>query len=98
MTYPVMSLGRLFSDGLRKRLLKSVWPSAGPNRCHGALSATYPPDLNPIKKLFSKLKTVLRKAAMRSAEELWTEIGDLLNSVTTSEGANYLASSGYVCT
>jgi len=53
----------------------------------------YSPDLNPIEKLFAKLKTLLRKAAKRSTEELWKEIGELLNTVTTSECANYFASS-----
>ena len=56
------------------------------------------PDLNPIEKLFAKLKTRLRKAAQPSTEELWKEIGELLNTVTTSECANYFASPGYVIT
>jgi transposase len=58
----------------------------------------YSPDLNPIEKLFSKLKTCLRQAARRSTEELWKQIGELLNTITASECANYLASSGYVST
>ena len=58
----------------------------------------YSPDLNPIEKLFSKLKTLLRKAALRASEELCQEIGALLNAITTRECANYFASSGYVST
>ena len=58
----------------------------------------YSPDLNPIEKLFSKLKTLLRKAARRATEELWTEIGIIINAITASECANYFASSGYVST
>ena len=58
----------------------------------------YSPDLNPIEKLFAKLKSLLRKAAKRSTEELWKEIGELLDTVTASECANYFASSGYVAT
>jgi transposase len=58
----------------------------------------YSPDLNPIEKLFSKLKTLLRKAARRSTEDLWKEIGALLDTVSASECANYFASSGYVST
>ena len=58
----------------------------------------YSPDLNPIEKLFSKLKTLLRKAALRATEELWMEIGVLINTITESECANYFASSGYVST
>ncbi len=34
----------------------------------------YLPDLNLIEKLFSKLKTLLRKAAKRSTEDLWQQI------------------------
>lgn len=58
----------------------------------------YSPDLNPIEKFFSKLKTLLRKAARRCTEDLWKEIGALLNTVSESECTNYFASSGYVST
>lgn len=58
----------------------------------------YSPDLNPIEKLFAKLKALLRKAAKRSVEALWKEIGELLNTLSSRECANYFASSGYVCT
>jgi len=58
----------------------------------------YSPDLNPIEKLFAKLKALLRKAAARSSEALWQEIGKLLDTLTSEECANYFASSGYVCT
>jgi transposase len=58
----------------------------------------YSPDLNPIEKLFAKLKALLRKAAKRSVEALWHEIGELLNTLSPTECANYFASSGYVCT
>src|SRR3981081_3892573 len=58
----------------------------------------YSPDLNPIEKLFAKLKALLRKAAKRSLEALWNEIGDLLNTISSTECANYFASSGYVST
>ncbi|MHB1701860.1 MAG: IS630 family transposase [Acidobacteriaceae bacterium] len=56
----------------------------------------YLPDLNPIEKLFSKLKALLRKAAKRSVEGLWTEIGALLNTIAPTECSNYFASSGDV--
>ena len=58
----------------------------------------YSPDLNPIEKLFSKLKALLRKAAKRSLDELWKEIGILLSALSSNECSNYFASSGYVCT
>jgi transposase len=56
----------------------------------------YSPDLNPIEKLFSKLKALLRKAAKRNVAALWTMIGTLLESLTPNECANYFASCQYV--
>ena len=38
----------------------------------------YSPDLNPIEQLFAKLKALLRKAAARTRDALWTTIGALL--------------------
>ena len=58
----------------------------------------YSPDFNPIEKFFSKLKALLRKAAKRSIDALWKEIGDLLNTVTPGECSNFFASCGYVNT
>jgi transposase len=58
----------------------------------------YSPDLNPIEKLFAKLKALLRKAAKRSVDALCNEIGELLNTLSSTECANYFASSGYVYT
>jgi transposase len=55
----------------------------------------YSPDLNPIEKFFSKLKSILRKAAARSLESLWTVIGSCLADFPAPECAAYLASAGY---
>jgi transposase len=55
----------------------------------------YSPDLNPIEQVFSKLKTLLRKADPRTIETTWREIGALLDNFTPHECANYLVNSGY---
>jgi transposase len=55
----------------------------------------YSPDLNPIEQVFSKLKTLLRKAQERSVEATWKRIGSLLDAFSPSECANYLRNSGY---
>ena len=55
----------------------------------------YSPDLNPIEQLFAKLKTLLRAAAERSVEALWSTIGRLLDRFSSHECANYLANGGY---
>jgi transposase len=56
----------------------------------------YSPDLNPIEKMFSKLKALLRKAAARTVDTLWNEIGRLLDAFTPRECRNYFESCGYV--
>jgi transposase len=56
------------------------------------------PDFNPIEKFLSKPKALLRKAAKRSIDALWKEIGELLNAATPGECSNFFASCGYVNT
>jgi len=55
----------------------------------------YSPDFNPIENAFSKLKALLRKAAARTVEELWTVIGQSLDAFTQAECVNYFAAAGY---
>ena len=55
----------------------------------------YSPDLNPIEQAFAKLKALLRKAAARTREALWTTIGRLLDTFTPAECRSYLVNSGY---
>jgi transposase len=55
----------------------------------------YSPDLNPVERFFAKLKALLRKAAARSREALWTTIGQLLDTLGPDECRNYLRSCGY---
>jgi transposase len=55
----------------------------------------YSPDLNPIEQVFAKLKALLRKAAGRTKEALWTTIGELLDSFPAEECQNYLSNCGY---
>jgi len=55
----------------------------------------YSPDLNPIEQVFSKLKSLLRKAGERSVEATWQRIGSLLDRFPPQECANYLRNAGY---
>lgn len=55
----------------------------------------YSPDLNPIEKLFAKLKHLLRKAARRTAEAVCDAIGQILDTVTSTECRNYFIKAGY---
>jgi len=55
----------------------------------------YSPDFNPIENAFAKLKALLRKAAKRTVEGLWSAIGELLPVFKPDECRNYFAAAGY---
>lgn len=55
----------------------------------------YSPDLNPIEMAFSKLKTLLRKAAERTVPALWDRIGLILDEFTAQDCAGYFRHAGY---
>ncbi len=55
----------------------------------------YSPDFNPIELAFSKLEALLRAKAIRSAEGLWTALGELCSSFSPAECANYFRHDGY---
>jgi transposase len=56
----------------------------------------YSPDLNPIEKLFSKIKTLLRGIGARTADALWKAVGEILGTISPDECENYFRSCGYV--
>ena len=55
----------------------------------------YSPDLNPIENAFAKLKALLRKAAARNIDQLWTAIADAIDTFRPIKCANYFAAAGY---
>ncbi len=55
----------------------------------------YSPNFNPIEKMFSKLKALLRKAAERTVDGLWKAIADCIPLVTQHACANYFEAAGY---
>lgn len=55
----------------------------------------YSPDLNPIEKMWSKVKNSLRTAAARTLPELQAAIGQALAKVTSTDAANWFGSCGY---
>lgn len=54
----------------------------------------YSPDYNPIEKAFAKLKTLLRKAAKRTVDMLWSTIGDSPNRFPSDECERYIPHAG----
>ena len=55
----------------------------------------YSPDLNPIEKMWSKVKTFLRAAKARTEEELYQAIGLALQTVTPQDAEGWFRSCGY---
>jgi transposase len=55
----------------------------------------YSPDFNPIENAFARLKALLRKAAERTIQGLWSAIGRIVDLFTPSECANYFSACGY---
>jgi transposase len=58
----------------------------------------YSPDFNPIENAFAKLKALLRKAAERTINALWSAIGQIIDLFTSDECANYFNAAGYNAT
>lgn len=55
----------------------------------------YSPDLNPIEKCWSKIKTYLRAAKARTREELEKALREALLSVTAEDARGWFKSCGY---
>lgn len=55
----------------------------------------YSPDLNPIELAFSKLKQLMRSAAHRTQDTLWTNIQSMLDRITAADAAGFFMHCGY---
>lgn len=55
----------------------------------------YSPDLNPIEKMWSKVKTLLRGAEARTQETLIAAIAAALKKITPQDALNWFAACGY---
>lgn len=64
--------------------------------CELWLLPPYSPDLNPIEKMWSKVKEFLRSAKARCTEELDRAVAQGLAKVTPHDATGWFASCGYV--
>lgn len=55
----------------------------------------YSPDLNPIEKMWSKIKAILRKLKARTDESLLIAIAKALDQITSSDIEGWFTSCGY---
>jgi transposase len=56
----------------------------------------YSPDFNPIEKMWSKVKQVLRGLKARTREELFDAVAKALNMVTADDAQGWFESCGYI--
>ncbi len=56
---------------------------------------SYSPDLNPIEKLWSKVKAWLRRVSAKTFDGLTDAIANALRNVQANECSNYFNSCGY---
>jgi len=55
----------------------------------------YSPDLNPIELAFSKLKAHMKRLALRTVDELWKGVAQILKLFSQQQCSNFFAASGY---
>lgn len=84
----VMDNLRCHKDVLARELIQQVG-------AHVWYLPAYSPDLNPIEKMWSKIKACLRMIAARSQDALYQAIADALTAVTTSNIKGWFQSCGY---
>ena len=63
--------------------------------CRLVFLPAYSPDLSPVEEAFSKLKTLIRKAAARTRAALDAAIAAALATVTAADAAGWFAHAGY---
>ena len=60
-----------------------------------AFLPAYSPDLNPIEKMWSKVKALLRSAEARTQKELTVAVGNALEAVSAKDAFGWFTSCGY---
>jgi len=55
----------------------------------------YSPDFNPIEKMWSKVKQILRSLQARTREKLFDAVAKALSMVTADDAQGWVKSCGY---
>lgn len=87
-----------------------VWDNLAPHHARAAAAAVkrtgasllplppYSPDFTPIEKMWSKVKSYLRRVAARTKTDLYDRLGDALNNVTLSDILGWFQKAGLCAT
>jgi len=82
-------------DNLSIHLGPRVQQAIEARGCRLLFLPAYSPDLSPIEEAFSKLKTVLRRAGVRTREALQEAIATALDLVTATDALGWFTHCGY---
>ena len=82
-------------DDLRSHHVAAVQETFEGTEFHLAYLPPYSPDFNPIEKMWSKMKSILRKVKVRDLDKLPDAILAALNRVTSTDSLHWFASCGY---
>lgn len=82
-------------DNLPAHKIKTVRQLIESKRARLIYLPPYSPDLNPIEKCWSKIKTYLRGAKARSYEALLKALKEALLTITAEDARGWFASCGY---
>src|SRR5471030_3077747 len=85
----------VFMDNLRTHKIDGVRQAIEAVGASVRYLPAYSPDLNPIELAFSKLKTAVRKGAVRTVTTLMKLIGKLIKTFAPEQCANYFRHAGY---
>lgn len=72
----------VIADNVRRHKVAGVKEAVEAVGAHLRSLPPYSPDLNPIENLCAKLNALLRKAAPRTVDALWKDIGTRLDRFT----------------
>jgi putative transposase len=93
---PTLSPGDIFiMDNLGAHKSSAVRQAIRPAGAKLILLPKYSPDLNPIEKLFAKIKHHLREAQARTRDAVSHAIATALETIKPKECKNYFTSAGY---
>ena len=82
-------------DNLRSHHVDAVRELFEGTEFHLAYLPPYSPDFNPIEKMWSKMKSILRKLKIRDVDKLPAAILSSLERVTATDSCHWFASCGY---
>jgi transposase len=82
-------------DNLRAHKTAGIREAIEPVGAHICYLPPYSPDLSPIERCWSKLKTYLRKAKARTRDALDRAIAEALALITEADARGWFAHAGY---